>query len=96
MEVKTFLGLFVRMPLLKLSGPPARVYTNCTVEACARYCTQETHFDCQSFDVDNSLRKCMLYNISHEKGVLQVAHITDHYRSKSIIIISTKILCRNY
>ncbi|XP_046338913.2 uncharacterized protein LOC124120195 [Haliotis rufescens] len=80
-EVKTFLGLFVRMPLLKLSGPPARVYTNCTVEACARYCTQETHFDCQSFDVDNSLRKCMLYNISHEKGVLQVAHITDHYRS---------------
>ncbi|XP_059170775.1 uncharacterized protein LOC131952238, partial [Physella acuta] len=72
------------MPQLQLTTAPSLVVSNFTdIESCARECVRQTGFDCRSFDVNNQLRTCILFNTTHEDGkaYLREAATIDHYRT---------------
>lgn len=68
---------------MRMSSLPIITIHNLTVDECAERCTRESTFECKSFDVDNKLPGCRLFNNSHEDPFIHLLPSTyiDHYKS---------------
>ena len=82
-DIQNFRSLYFRLSNMRMSSIPITI-KNMTVDACAERCVRETEFECKSFDINNKLRDCRLFNHSHEDPFIHLIPSTyvDHYRSK--------------
>lgn len=71
---------------MRMSSLPVITINNVHVEACAERCVRETAFECKSFDIDNKVQGCRLYNDSIGDPFIHLIPSTyvDHYRSRFI------------
>ncbi|XP_076090760.1 uncharacterized protein LOC143062837 isoform X1 [Mytilus galloprovincialis] len=82
-DIQNFNSLYFRVPNMRMSSLPVITINNVHVEACAERCVRETAFECKSFDIDNKVQGCRLYNDSIGDPFIHLIPSTyvDHYRT---------------